>query len=80
MSAESIAVQIAVLTDTICPQLDDPAGCATGVEAHWNDIGSAMYPVFFEGESVCVKLGACKVRATFLTSKQDQIFCFIIQD
>ena len=30
LSAESIAVQISVLRDVICPQLDDPAGCAKG--------------------------------------------------
>ena len=30
MSAESIAVQISVLSDVICPQLEDPAGCAKG--------------------------------------------------
>ena len=31
-----------------------------GVEAHWGDIGAAMYPVFLEASSVCGQLGACK--------------------
>ena len=31
-----------------------------GVEAHWGDIGAAMYPVFLEANSICVSLGVCK--------------------
>ena len=31
-----------------------------GVEAHWGDIGAAMYPVFLEANSVCGQLGVCK--------------------
>ena len=31
-----------------------------GVEAHWGDIGAAMYPVFLEASSFCGQLGACK--------------------
>ena len=31
LSAESIAVQISVLNDVICPQLDNPAGCMKGI-------------------------------------------------
>ena len=34
MSAESIAVQISVLNDNICPQLDDPAGCMKGISTN----------------------------------------------
>ena len=30
MSAESIAVQISVLNDVICPGAPDPAGCMKG--------------------------------------------------
>merc|ERR1712071_62498 len=60
LSAESIAVQISVLNDVVCSGAPDPAGCAKGVEAHWGDIGAAMYPVFLEASSVCGQLGACK--------------------
>merc|ERR1712137_1151067 len=34
--------------------------CMKGVEAHWGDIGAAMYPVFLEANSVCGQLGVCK--------------------
>merc|ERR1740128_1298249 len=60
LSAESIAVQISVLNNVVCSGAPDPAGCAKGVEAHWGDIGAAMYPVFLEASSVCGQLGACK--------------------
>jgi len=60
LSAESIAVQISVLNDVICPGAPDPAGCMKGVEAHWGDIGAAMYPVFLEANSICESLGVCK--------------------
>ena len=58
---ESLAVQIGVLSDVICPGAPDPAGCVTGVEAHWADIGLAMYPVFLDPTGLCGTLGACKV-------------------
>jgi len=60
LSAESIAVQMSVFNENICPFLEDPAGCMKGVEAHWGDIAAAMYPVFLEANSVCKQLGACK--------------------
>ena len=43
-------------------QLDDPAGCEAGLNAHWANIANAMYPVFLEGTSVCGQLSVCYVR------------------
>ena len=58
-SAGSIEEQIEILVASVCPLLDDPAGCETGVRTWWEGIGLAMYPVFLEANSVCELLGAC---------------------
>merc|ERR1711872_33992 len=63
MSEESIAEQTELLVALLCPQLDDPAGCETGIRTWWAGIGAAMYPVFLEPGAVCGELGACKVKS-----------------
>jgi len=67
MSAESIAEQTELLVALLCPQLEDPAGCETGIRTWWAGIGAAMYPVFLEPGSVCEELAACKVKGMVAT-------------
>ena len=39
MSEESIDAQITLIIAEVCPNSPDPAGCETGIIAHWGDIG-----------------------------------------
>ena len=42
-SEESVAEQIQYIIDVGCPNLDDPAGCAVGVETWWARMAAAVY-------------------------------------
>ena len=41
-SADSIEEQVEILVASVCPLLDDPAGCQTGVETWWEGIGKVF--------------------------------------
>ena len=45
MTDEDLEVQCQLLTDTLCPEAEDPEGCAAGFHNWWALIGKAMYPV-----------------------------------
>ena len=59
---EEEQIKFSVFCTDFFLQLDDPAGCEAGLNAHWADIANAMYPVFLEGTSVCGQLSVCYVR------------------
>ena len=40
---ESLTGQIEYIIEVGCPNLDDPAGCATGVTTWWRRMAAAIY-------------------------------------
>jgi hypothetical protein len=60
-SEASLAIQTAALIEAICPETDDPARCEALMTEFWPVIGTTMYPVFIEGQSLCGALGVCFV-------------------
>ena len=58
-SETSLAIQTAALIEAICPETDDPARCEALMTEFWPVIGTTMYPVFIEGESLCGAIGVC---------------------
>merc|ERR1711953_281752 len=59
----SIAVQMSVLVDTICPQAENPDDCVTRLTAAWPEIAGLIYPRYLDGNTVCVGLGSCALRS-----------------
>ena len=62
-SEASLAIQMAALISAICPETDDPGRCEDLMYEFWPVIGTTMYPVFIEGESLCGALGVCFKRS-----------------
>merc|ERR1711936_307216 len=58
----SIAEQISVMADTICPQSENPEDCLTRLTAAWPEIARLIYPRYLDGNTVCGALGSCKLR------------------
>ena len=56
---ESLALQAIVLYETLCPSAGDPAVCQSIISTHWVVIGLAMYPTFFDANTICTTLQAC---------------------
>merc|ERR1712192_300656 len=58
----SIAEQVSVMADTICPQAENPEDCVTRLSAAWPEIAGLIYPRYLDGNTVCGALGSCSLR------------------
>merc|ERR1719264_2521592 len=59
----SLAEQISVMVDTICPQAENPDDCITRLTAAWPEIAGLIYPRYLDGNTVCGALGSCELRS-----------------
>lgn len=55
----SKAEQTQMIIENLCPGASNVTSCATGIRNWWAAIADVMYPQFFNGQSVCFKLGVC---------------------
>merc|ERR1712130_353089 len=58
----SIAEQISVMVDTICPMAENPDDCVTRLTAAWPEIAGLIYPRHLDANIVCGALGSCTLR------------------
>merc|ERR1712001_576789 len=58
----SLAEQIQVMADTICPQAENPEDCVTRLTAAWPEIAGLIYPRYLDGHGVCDAMGSCTLR------------------
>jgi len=58
----SLAEQISVMVDTICPQAENFDDCVIRLTAAWPEIAGLIYPRYLDGHGVCGAMGSCKLR------------------